>query len=401
MNTEITDREAKEGWVLYDGECRICKGFVTRFGPALRRRGFGCIPLQTPWVRERLDLAENELMREMRVLDPEGKVIGGASAVLLLARTFWWLFPLVWFGRLPGGHKVLDDLYRWGAARRYCLNGACEVPRRRRFWWLLLLPLCVPFLFRDAAPWVLMWAMAGALWFALKVFTFMEVADRPLGRSLAYLLAWPGLDAPEFFRCESALAKPGGRDWFFALLNVVCGIALLFVAARAAYAHLPLLAGWIAMIGMVLVLHFGLFKCLALLWRRLGMPATPIMQEPWRSRTLAEFWGRRWNTGFSIPARRYLMEPLTRRFGRAWGVFIVFLISGLVHELVISVPARAGYGLPTLYFLIQGLGMIGARTILADKLSALLFVTIPAFMLFHPPFVHHVILPFLNAIGAL
>ena len=155
------------------------------------------------------------------------------------------------------------------------------------------------------------------------------------------------------------------------------------------------------MVGMALVLHFGAFKCLALFWRRFGIPVTPIMQEPLRSRSLAEFWGRRWNSGFSIPARRYLMEPITRWLGRRWAVFMVFFVSGLLHELVISVPARAGYGLPTLYFLIQALGIIGARSVLANRLSTLLFVAVPAVILFHPPFIYRVVLPFLNSIGAL
>ena len=406
VNTEITDAKAKNGWVLYDGECRICLGVVRRWGRALRERGFECIPLQTPWVREQLNLPDHILMREMRVLNPAGKVIGGADAVLLLARTFWWAAPLVWLTHLPGVHKLLDALYRWGAARRYCFNGACELRaaghghQYRLF--LAALPLCVWFIMRDAPGWMLMWGMAFALWFALKIFTFLDLSNPPLGRSLAYLLAWPGLDAPEFFRSRRGNEADPSREWGFAILTIACGLGLLFAGARAAYPHSPLLAGWIGMIGMVLVLHFGTFKFLVLLWRRLGLPATPIMQAPLRSRTLAEFWGRRWNTGFSIPARRYLMEPIARRIGTTAGLLVVFLVSGLVHELVISVPAKAGYGLPTLYFLFQAVGMVWERRAGGgNRASALLCVALPAFILFHPPFVHRVILPFLNVIGAL
>jgi hypothetical protein len=102
-------------------------------------------------------------MLEMRVLEPSGKVVGGAGAVLLLARTFWWARPLVWLAKVPGVFGLLDAAYHWGAAKRYCANGACAVPRKTRHGYLLLLPLGTPFVLRDVEPWVLMWAMAWAL----------------------------------------------------------------------------------------------------------------------------------------------------------------------------------------------------------------------------------------------
>ena len=124
--TETTDNAARRGWVLFDGECEICTGLVRRWENSLRRRGFVCVPLQTPWVRQKLNLSETELMLEMRVMDRSGKVAGGAAALLALARHFWWAMPLVWFARIPGIFGAIDAAYRWGAERRYCVNGACR-----------------------------------------------------------------------------------------------------------------------------------------------------------------------------------------------------------------------------------------------------------------------------------
>jgi alginate O-acetyltransferase complex protein AlgI len=245
-----------------------------------------------------------------------------------------------------------------------------------------------------------MWVMAGALWLALKLFTFLDVPGRPLGRSLAYLLAWPGMDAPEFFG-KAAVRPPDARDWFSGALNIGVGAALLYGGVRGMYPHSALLAGWLGMTGIILVLHFGVFKWLGLVWRALGIPATPLMSAPICSRSPSEFWGRRWNTGFSIPARRYLMEPIARKFGTVAGLLAVFLVSGLVHELVISVPARAGYGLPTLYFLVQAGALIVERKRGANRCLTVLCVAVPAVILFHPSFVHRVIIPLLDAIGAL
>ena len=91
--------------------------------------------------------------------------------------------------------------------------------------------------------------------------------------------------------------------------------------------------------------------------------------------------------------------------------FLVFVASGLIHDLVISLPARGGYGLPTGYFVLQGIGVtversfVGERLGLRGGLPGWLFMAVftagPAFWLFHPPFVTRVMVPFLRAIRAL
>jgi len=90
---------------------------------------------------------------------------------------------------------------------------------------------------------------------------------------------------------------------------------------------------------------------------------------------------------------------------------VVFLFSGLLHDLVISIPARGGYGWPTLYFLLQGLALLFERGSIGRPLGlgsgwrgrifALTIAGAPAFWLFHPAFIRNVIIPMLNAIGSL
>ena len=131
------------------------------------------------------------------------------------------------------------------------------------------------------------------------------------------------------------------------------------------------------------------------------------MQWPIASQTVAEFWGQRWNTAFRdhSPTDSY-SAPLSRRWGPTRGLLIGFLFSGLVHDAVISLPAGGGYGFPTLYFLLQALGILWQRTRWAP--SALLgqawlsraVVAGPAPWLFHAPFVCRIVLPFMQAIGA-
>jgi alginate O-acetyltransferase complex protein AlgI len=131
------------------------------------------------------------------------------------------------------------------------------------------------------------------------------------------------------------------------------------------------------------------------------------MDDPLRSTSVAEFWGRRWNGAFNDLALGLVFRPLARRFGVSGATLSAFGVSGLIHELVISLPAGAGYGLPTGYFVLQGLAVLAQRksAALRGDISGWFFTMIvvaaPAFWLFHPPFVTRVILPFMQTIGAL
>src|SRR5262249_32979192 len=153
------------------------------------------------------------------------------------------------------------------------------------------------------------------------------------------------------------------------------------------------------------------FDFLSLAWRTAGVNAARLMRTPALSQSLGEFWGSRWNTGFHYLANQYLFRPLREYLGPRTATMMVFLISGLVHELVISVPARGGYGLPTAYFLAQGAGLLIERTDFARRhgvgrgwrgwLFTLIVTAAPAFWLFHPRFILNVMIPFLKTLGAI
>ena len=146
-----------------------------------------------------------------------------------------------------------------------------------------------------------------------------------------------------------------------------------------------------------------------MIWRQAGVDVQPIMQQPGRSQSLGEFWGRRWNRSFNDLVYRWVYQPLYRQTGTRVAMLLVFVASGLIHELVITVPAGGGYGLPTLYFLLQGMAMLIQKTPLARRwwmdrghrgwAITLTAVILPLGLLFPPVFVLSVILPFLRAMG--
>jgi membrane bound O-acyltransferase family protein len=263
--------------------------------------------------------------------------------------------------------------------------------------------------------WVFMWTMAFALYGACKWWTYWRVREqfgpRDRGRELGYLMAWPGMDASAFLSHSASTPESTSRfEWAIAGFKILVGLVLTWIVARWAWPDNPLLAGWIGMVGAISMLHFGIFHLLSLAWRRAGINAVPLMRNPIRATSLGEFWGRRWNTGFHELANRLTFTPLRPSLGVAGAMLTTFFASGLIHELVISVPAGGGYGLPTGYFVLQGVGVVGERSRLGRELGlghgwrGWMFMVVvtagPAFWLFPPPFVYNVILPMLGVIGA-
>jgi len=263
--------------------------------------------------------------------------------------------------------------------------------------------------------WVVMWLMAAAFFAGCKWLTWR--AARPAGvawwRQAAYLLLWPGLDAEAFlFQGPEALNKrPTMATWLVAAINLCLGIVLFWVVARQWPEDWWWARGWTGMTGFVLIAHCGLFQILSYLWQTVGIAARPFMDAPLCAKSVSEFWGRRWNTAFRDLAYRFLFRPLTQAWGPRRALLAGFFFSGVVHELVVTVPAVGGYGGPTLFFSLQGVAILFERS-RAGQLLALgqgfpgwLFVmlelAIMANLAFAYPFVENVVLPFMHACGAL
>ena len=119
------------------------------------------------------------------------------------------------------------------------------------------------------------------------------------------------------------------------------------------------------------------------------------------SKSLAEFWGRRWNLAFSEMTAIGVYRPLSRLTGKPPALVVAFLFSGLLHELAISLPVRAGFGLPLLYFAIHGVLMLAERALERAGRPVyrrrwrtgltLFWLAAPLPILFHRPFLRGVV----------
>ena len=272
----------------------------------------------------------------------------------------------------------------------------------------VLVMIVVP---RHWPAWAFMWILSAAIFFGCKWLTWHLRRPRtaPVWRHVAYLVLWPGLDADAFLE-NRRLPTPLGRgEWAWAAANVGAGALLFWGVARQLGGGT--LTAWVGMTGIILVLHFGTFHLLSCAWRRVGLDARPLMVRPMASQSLTEFWGRRWNTAFRDLAHRFLFQPLTRRLGPRGALGVGFLFSGVVHDVVISWPAQGGYGLPTLFFVAQGGGLLLERSRLGRRnglgqgmrgrlfAAGMLLLAVP--LLFHAPFVRSIVLPFMRDMGAL
>lgn len=235
---------------------------------------------------------------------------------------------------------------------------------------------------------VKMWVIVAALFVTMKIVVLLVSRVRLTpARTLAFFF-WPGM-VPSTFALPRRELDGVEERAIRGIRNLSLG-ALLFVFGRS----LPFVAGiTVVLVALSLILHFGIFPIATAAWRRAGFDVDDVFRQPWRSKSLAEFWSRRWNVGFSEMLTITVSRPVGKRLGRTAGIVAAFLASGLLHELAISVPAGGGYGLPTLYFALQGaLVRAGVR----GRVATLLAVALPVPLCFHPPFVRAIVIPLLN-----
>jgi alginate O-acetyltransferase complex protein AlgI len=264
--------------------------------------------------------------------------------------------------------------------------------------------------------WQAMLALTLVLWGGLKLFVWRQATGAAIGTitarrhaAVAFWL-WPGMNPDPFLAGRTNIPKPAARDWAFAWGKTMLGAAIAWGLARWVPEDLVVVRGWTFLFGLGLFFHCGAVHLLALVWQTAGVAVQPIMNRPLAATSLSDFWSRRWNVAFRELAHRLVMRPVMARFGSSWAIAAVFVFSGVVHDLAISIPARGGYGLPTAYFLLQALALAAERSPMGRRiglgrgvigwLATAVVVVAPAGMLFHRPFLETAVMPLLVVAGA-
>jgi hypothetical protein len=224
----------------------------------------------------------------------------------------------------------------------------------------------------------------------------------------AFSLGWFGM-RPVLFEKLPSPSLPYIDLVMKGLSRIVIGFFLLYlstIAERYPEGERFFFPQLLLLVGLSLILHFGILNLSAAAWRSKGVDAPELFRAPYKSRSLKEFWGKRWNIAFSEMTALIAYRPLRTRIGIEKAVIVSFLLSGLLHEIAISFPVRSGYGLPMLYFVIHATVMhleatspvvqriIGHRIL--SHAWVMVFLILPMPLLFHREFMLNVLIPLRN-----
>lgn len=153
--------------------------------------------------------------------------------------------------------------------------------------------------------------------------------------------------------------------WWLVRAGLIRGIALSYCAAP-----------------VLLLMSETLVAFMTVLWLPSGRLLPSIHNRPWLARSVADFWGNRWNLWFSDWSRHAIFRPLRSR--PVFAVILAFAVSGLLHEWVINVPlyfvtGRALFGTMMLYFLFQAAGILVERRFKRRSTFAVVFTWLVVF----------------------
>ena len=180
-----------------------------------------------------------------------------------------------------------------------------------------------------------------------------------IGRGLAYVFFWPGLEPAGAFTRDPAVDRRAGLvSAAVGALEVLAAFALSSLAASTGLLDAgPYPAAWVRLLAFGGLLDGG-FRALEGLIAAFGARPERVFRRPWAANDLADFWGRRWNRFVGRTLALEVFAPVKRRVGRPAGVFAAFLASGLLHEALFrgSTPGPAGRYVA--FFLLHGLGVV-------------------------------------------
>ncbi|MBD1366332.1 hypothetical protein IDJ77_21140 [Mucilaginibacter sp. ZT4R22] len=282
-------------------------------------------------------------------------------------------------------------------------------------WAMLVVSIAgVYIIFINEHPILKMLAIIATTFSGMKVIAVTEgYKNRPLTLSfkqwLTYAIGWVGMRAQPF----ETLGQPALPNAWpmvrFGISRIIAGALLILLAHWLVALQLNgsltyYLVTPILLVALSLILHFGLLSISAGMWRFSGVNTYYLFRQPAKALSLTELWSKRWNIAFSEMTSVAIFRPLKSKTGVAVALMVSFIFSGLLHELALSLPVNSGYGLPTLYFVIQGLlvlveklmasrGILFLKNKVIARLWVFFWLIVPMPLLFHGQFIRQIVWP--------
>ena len=124
----MIDNAPPSGWICFDGDCGVCRALADRYRGFLEKHGFGIVPLQESWVRERFGLPENELLHDIRLIRADGSTAAGPEVYRQIFRSSLPLKPIAFLMGIPGLRLLFAFGYRTFADNRHRFSKTCGFP---------------------------------------------------------------------------------------------------------------------------------------------------------------------------------------------------------------------------------------------------------------------------------
>lgn len=246
---------------------------------------------------------------------------------------------------------------------------------------LVVSVLAVYLLFQHDAPVSKMVAIIATTFISIKVVAATQSYNNKkqtlkFTQWIVFATAWAGMRI-QIFETLGSKPIPGGWKMIgFGISRMCFGGLLLFIShliihlyINQTYVYVAVTAT--ALMGLSLILHFGILGISAGIWRLNGVNTYYLFKQPAKSKSLTEFWSKRWNIAFSEMTSIIIYRPLNKKYNNTLALILAFAFSGLLHELALSVPVNTGYGLPLLYFIIQAVIVLIEKRITRYNVSFL------------------------------
>jgi hypothetical protein len=170
----------------------------------------------------------------------------------------------------------------------------------------------------------------GSLWFLARVVELIRArGPLPAGRR-----AWHAVGLVDTLRVRHMapmVDRPALTRLLVCAPLVVAGLAGVYSSSQLLSGAPRLAVRWATGALFVYASVEVVVSAVILAYAALGIDPRPLHDDPIRSKTITEFWGRRWNRAVHRFLKQTVFAPVARRGYTELGLALTFVVSGLFH----------------------------------------------------------------------
>ena len=115
------------GWVLYGGMCGFCSWWIPFWKKTINKTGYDIAMLQEVWVKEKLNVPEELVNKDIVLMFADGRKLVGADAYIFGMKKVWWSSPAGYLLSLPGFKQLTWLFYKIFNSNRFLVSKMCRL----------------------------------------------------------------------------------------------------------------------------------------------------------------------------------------------------------------------------------------------------------------------------------